>query len=111
MEIRSGGPQEVNVPSEHVAVVAMFEDRDAAETAVDALLANGFTDDQISLVARGAETDEKTGTFTPGGLMVTVTAKDREHDAERLLREHEAREVTTNRIGSTGQPREKNAQS
>jgi hypothetical protein len=109
METRSDEAQEVNVPSEHVAVVAMFADRDAAETAVDALLANDFTDDQISLVARGAETDEKSGTFTPGGLMVTVTAKDREHDAERLLREHDARDVTTNRIGATGQIGEKTA--
>jgi hypothetical protein len=101
MEPRSDEVQEVNVPSEHVAVVAMFADRDTAETAVDALLERGFTDDQISLVARGAETDES-GKFVPGGLMVTVTAKGREADAEKVLKEHEAREVTTNRIGATG---------
>src|SRR5919197_845323 len=106
MEIRSGGPQEVNVPSEHVAVVAMFEDRDAAEAAVDALLANGFIDDQISLVARGAETDEA-GKFVPGGLMVTVTATGREQEAQRVLDGSEAREVTTNRIGATGKVGEK----
>jgi hypothetical protein len=94
-------PAEVNVPSEHVAVVAMFADRDQAETAVDALLAERFTDDQISLVARGAGTDDS-GTFVPGGLMVTVSAKGREHDAERVLRQHEPRDVTTNRIGATG---------
>jgi hypothetical protein len=93
--------QEVNVPSEHVAVVAMFADRDVAESAVDALLAKGFTDDQISLVARGAGTDES-GAFVPGGLMVTVNAKGREDETERILREHDAREVTTNRIGATG---------
>jgi hypothetical protein len=93
--------QEVNVPSEHVAVVAMFADRDTAERAVDALLADGFTDDQISLVARGAGTDAS-GTFVPGGLMVTVSAKGREDDAERVLRQHEPRDVTTNRIGATG---------
>jgi hypothetical protein len=93
--------QEVQVPSEHVAVVAMFADRAVAETAVDGLQENGFTDDQISLVARGAETD-KSGKFVPGGLMVTVTAKGREAEAERILKEHEAREVTTNRIGATG---------
>lgn len=93
--------QEVQLPSEHVAVVAMFSDRAAAETAVDALLERGFTDDQISLVARGAQTDES-GAFVPGGLMVTVSAKGREDEAERVLREHEAREVTTNRIGATG---------
>ena len=99
METRS---ESVNVPSEHVAVVAMFADREAAEAAVDALLDQRFTDDQISLVARGAGTDES-GKFLPGGLMVTVSAKGRERDAERILKEHEAREVTTNRIGATGE--------
>jgi hypothetical protein len=94
--------EQVNIPSEHVAVVAMFADRDVAETAVDALLAEGFTDDQISLVARGAGTDDS-GKFVPGGLMVTVRAKGRERDAERILKEHEAREVTMNRIGATGE--------
>lgn len=93
--------QEVHVPSEHVAVVAIFADREAAEAAIDALLDQRFTDDQISLVARGADTDEH-GKFLPGGLMVTVSAKGREEEAERLLREHEARDVTTNRIGATG---------
>jgi hypothetical protein len=94
--------EQVNIPSEHVAVVAMFADRDVAETAVDALLAEGFTDDQISLVARGAGTDDS-GKFVPGGLMVTVRAKGRERDAERIVKEHEAREVTMNRIGATGE--------
>ena len=93
--------EEVHVPSEHVAVVAMFADRDAAEAAVDALLAERFTDDQVSLVARGAGTDAA-GAFVPGGLMVTVRAKGREDDAERILRQHEPRDVTTNRIGATG---------
>lgn len=101
METESAEVQEVHVPSEHVAVVAMFPDRETAESAVDALLEGGFTDDQISLVAQGAGTDEN-GKFVPGGLMVTVTAKNREDEAERLLKDHEAREVTTNRIGATG---------
>ena len=101
METRSDAPMEVNVPSEHVAVVAMFSDRDTAEKAVDALLETGFTDDQISLVARGAGTDDS-GKFVAGGLMVTVTATGREGAAERVLRSHEAREVSTNRIGATG---------
>jgi hypothetical protein len=101
METKSDELQEVQVPSEHVAVVAMFADRETAESAVDALLARRFTDDQISLVARGAGTDDD-GKFVPGGLMVTVSAKDREDEAERLLRGQEAREVTTNRIGATG---------
>jgi hypothetical protein len=101
METSSDEVQEVQVPSEHVAVVAMFADRETAESAVDVLLERGFTDDQISLVARGAATDDQ-GKFLPGGLMVTVSAKNREDEAERLLREHEAREVTTNRIGATG---------
>ena len=101
MESKADEVQEVQVPSEHVAVVAMFSDRATAETAVDGLQEKGFTDDQISLVARGAETDES-GKFVPGGLMVTVTAKGREDEAERVLKEHDAREVTTNRIGATG---------
>jgi hypothetical protein len=101
METKSDEVQEVQVPSEHVAVVAMFADRETAESAVDVLLERGFTDDQISLVARGAATDDQ-GKFLPGGLMVTVSAKNREDEAERLLRENEAREVTTNRIGATG---------
>ena len=101
METRHDDAEAVQLPSEHVAVVAMFADREAAEAAVDVLLDRGFSDDQISLVARGASTDDN-GKFVPGGLMVTVTAKNREDDAERILREHEAREVTTNRIGATG---------
>jgi len=101
MEKKPDDIQEVQVPSEHVAVVAMFPDRETAESAVDALLERGFTDDQISLVARGATTDDK-GKFVPGGLTVTASAKNREDEAERLLREHEPREVTTNRIGATG---------
>jgi hypothetical protein len=101
METKPDEVQQVPLPSEHVAVVAMFPDRETAETAVDALLERGFTDDQISLVARGAATDDN-GKFVPGGLMVTVSAKNREGEAERVLRDHEAREVTTNRIGATG---------
>lgn len=101
MESRTDEVQEVQVPSEHVAVVAMFSDRATAETAVDALQEKGFTDDQISLVARGAETDES-GKFVPGGLMVTVSAKGREDEAEQVLKQNDAREVTTNRIGATG---------
>jgi hypothetical protein len=84
----------------------MFADRETAEAAVDVLLERGFTDDQISLVARGAATDDQ-GKFVPGGLMVTVNAKNRQGEAERLLRAHEAREVTTNRIGASGEVGEK----
>jgi hypothetical protein len=101
METKPDEAQEVQVPSEHVAVVAIFADREAAESAVDALMGSGFSDDQVSLVARGAGTDDQ-GKFVPGGLMVTVSAKNREDEAERVLRSHEAREVTTNRIGATG---------
>ena len=101
METRSDEDQDVNVPSEHVAVVAIFADRDTAEAAVDGLQEARFTDDQISLVARGAGTDAA-GKFVPGGLMVTVIAKDRESEAERVLKQHGAREVSTNRIGATG---------
>jgi hypothetical protein len=101
MEVRTPETAEVNVPSEHVAVVATFADRESAEAAVDALLAQNFTDDQLSLVARGAGADAS-GKFVPGGLMVTVSAKGREVEAERILRDHEARDVTTNRVGATG---------
>jgi hypothetical protein len=102
MEIRKPEPTDVHVPSEHVAIVAMFNDRDAAEAAIDALLSAHFADDQISLVARGAGNDDS-GKFVPGGLMVTVLATGREGEAERVLRDHEAREVTTNRVGATGE--------
>lgn len=99
MESRS---EEINLPSEHVAIVGFFKDRDTAERAVDALLAKGFTDDQLSLVARGAGADEKTGEFVQGGLLVTVSAKGREDEAESVLREHEAHDVTRNQVGATG---------
>jgi hypothetical protein len=94
--------QEINLPSEHVAIVGMFNDRETAEAAVDALLAHGFTDDQVSLVARGAGADDS-GAFVAGGLMVTASAKGREADAERIMKEHQAREVSTNRIGAKGE--------
>jgi hypothetical protein len=35
--------------------------------------------------------------------MVTVRAKSRERDAERIVKEHQAREVTMNRVGATGE--------
>jgi len=93
--------EELNVPSEHVAVVARFADRGAAEEAIDALKAAGFADDAVSIVARGAGTDDA-GVFVPGGLMVTVLATGREDAALRVLRAHEAQEVSTNRVGATG---------
>jgi hypothetical protein len=94
--------EEVKVPSDYVAIVGMFGDRDAAEAVVDALMAAGYTEEQVSLVARGAETDAS-GKFIPGGLMVTASAKGREADAERIMREHDAREVTRNQIGAKGE--------
>src|SRR5438128_11146368 len=98
MDTKPDEVQEVQVPSEHVAVVAMFSDRDEAETAVDALVDRGFTDDQISLVARGGGTDDS-GAFVPGGLMVTVSAKERDPEADRALREHTVADVSVMRIG------------
>ena len=95
------GSEELNVPSEHVAVIARFTDRDAAERATDALKSAGFADNDVSIVARGASTDES-GRFVPGGLMVTVLASGREEAAKRVLRAHEAQEVSTNRVGATG---------
>src|SRR5437773_9890386 len=101
METRADESQEVQLPSEHVAVVAMFTDRDEAESAVDALKERGFADDEIALVARGASTDDSGG-FVPGGVMVTVRAKAREAEAERVRRARSARGGTTNRSGGTG---------
>src|SRR5207248_1492711 len=51
---------------------------------------------------RHSRRGDDTRAFMPGGLMVTVNAKNREAEAERTLRERNAREVTTNRIGATG---------
>src|SRR5207247_11306907 len=99
MDTKPDEVQEVQVPSEHVAVVAMFSDRDEAETAVDALVDRGFTDDQISLVARGAGTDDA-GAIVPGGLMVPATAKARESGADRVPRDPNARQRPPNPIGA-----------
>jgi hypothetical protein len=96
-----GEAVDVNIPSEHPAVVGTFDERASAEAAVEALLAAGFVDDQISLVAKGGE-GTPAGTFEPGALMVTVRAARREADAERILREHEAREVKVGQVEATG---------
>src|SRR2546428_12505494 len=94
--------EQVNVPSEHVAVVAMFADREIAETAVEALLAEGFSDDQISLDARGARTDDS-GKFAAGGAMVPGGAEARGRAGDRLLRAHGGREGATTGTAGAGE--------
>lgn len=94
------GDLELNIPSSAGAVVAEFADRSAADRSVDALARAGFGTDQISFVARGAETVD--GTFIPGALMITVHPGGRERDAIRILREHGASAVKTGMISATG---------
>lgn len=91
---------DVNIPAARCAVVAEFGDREAAEAAVKALLAAGFTDDQLNLVARGAEPSPSG--FRPGALMVTARCVGNEELAERIMREHEARSVRRDEVSATG---------
>lgn len=82
---------DVKIPSDVTAVVAEFADRNAAERCVETLTRKGFGTDQISFVARGAETVD--GRFVPGALLITVHATGREDEAERVLRDAGAHEV------------------
>ena len=62
-----------------------FGERSAAESAVERLRAAGFGDDQISLTTHGGMTASD-GTFTPGGVVVVVTASaPRAREAERII--------------------------
>ena len=65
-------------------IVREFQDRAAAEHAVERLHKAGFSDDQISLTTHGATT-KPDGTFVPGGLEVVVLADERGDEAERIL--------------------------
>ena len=91
----------VNIPKAKCAIVGEFEDRGAADSAVGALLAKGFTDDQISVVARGAGTDG--GEFRPGALMVTARCSGNEDVAERIMHEFMARSVRRDEVSATGE--------
>jgi hypothetical protein len=91
---------ELKIPSDVTAVVAEFTDRRRAEEAVDRLTATGFGTDQISFIARGAETVE--GRFVPGTLMITVHASGRDEEATQVLREAGASTVKCGTITATG---------
>lgn len=98
---RETEPQGVNIPATATAVVAEFGDRDQAESAVEALEASGFSTEQVSLVARGAEHDGEK--FIPGMLLITVHADGRDADATRILQERGAGKVTAGLISATGE--------
>jgi len=60
-----------SAPSEGSALVAIFDDRSAAEMAVDQLIQSGFTADQVGYVLRGSD-------VAAGGMITdTPGAKDR----------------------------------
>lgn len=92
---------DVNIPSTVTAVVAEFADRPKAEAAEDALVAAGFSPEQVSFVARGAENEG--GKFIPGKLLITVHAEGRDKDAERILRDGGATKVTCGLVSATGE--------
>lgn len=98
--------QDVNIPSNVTAVVAEFQDRDKAESVVDALEAKGFSSDQVSFVARGAEHDGEK--FIPGVLLITVHADGRNDDATRILTEGGATKVTSGLVSATGEVLDEN---
>lgn len=91
---------ELKIPSDVTAVVAAFAERRQAEDAVDELTSAGFGTDQISFIARGADTVE--GRFIPGTLMITVHASGRDDQAERVLRQAGATTVKCGTITATG---------
>lgn len=107
MAIDRGQDQDVNIPSTVTAVVAEFADRAKAEAAEDALVTAGFSAEQVSFVARGAE--HEGGKFIPGKLLITVHAEGRDEDAERILRDGGATSVKCGHVSATGEVLEENA--
>lgn len=97
--------QELNIPREKCAIVGEFADRTSADSAVEALLQAGFSDDQLSVVARGAE-DTESG-FRPGALMVTARCDGNDDVAERIMRDHEARSVRRDEVSAVGEVEER----
>lgn len=61
-----------------------FQERAAAERAIERLKGAAFGDDQIMMTTHGAHT-EPDGTFVRGGIDVLVNADERADDAERIL--------------------------
>lgn len=94
--------QDVNIPAAKSAVVGEFPDREAADRAIRSLLAAGFTDDHLNLVARGAH-GEPSGEFVSGALIVTVRSTGRGDDAERILAKAGARNVHQDEVSATGE--------
>ena len=92
---------DVNIPAAKWAVIGEFGDREAAEAAVQALLGAGYTDDQLNVVARGA--DGSADEFRPGALMVTARCAGKEDIAERIMREHDARSIRRDEVSATGE--------
>ena len=92
---------DVNIPAAKWAVIGEFGDREAAEEAVQALLGVGYTDDQLNVVARGA--DPSGPEFRPGALMVTARCSGKEDEAERIMREHGARSIRRDEVSATGE--------
>lgn len=101
MAIQREPEHDVNIPSTAAAVVAEFGDRDKAESAVDALEGAGFSSEQVSFVARGAEHDGEK--FIPGTLLITVHPDGRADDAERILRDGGATNVKSGLVSATGE--------
>jgi hypothetical protein len=92
---------DVHIPSAAAAIVAEFKDRGEADKAVDALMKAGFSDDQISVVARGAGVHD--GVFKPGTLMITVHPQGRDDEVRRILQKQGSDEVTTGTVTATGE--------
>ena len=65
-------------------VVGTFDERAAAEGAVEKLHAAGFSEDQITMTTHGGHAAED-GTFQRGRIEVSVLADERADDAERIL--------------------------
>jgi len=101
MDERSEPQEQIKIPSEVHAVVAKFSDRGRADRAVEALTSAGFETDQITFVARGAETVD--GVFKPGVLMITVHASGRDDEAVRILRGSGATDVEQGFVSATGE--------
>ena len=98
---------DVNIPASATAVVAEFGDRGMADRAVESLTKAGFSPEQVSFVARGAEHDGDR--FIPGTLLITVHADGRDADAERVLRDSGATKVTCGLVSATGEVLEETA--
>lgn len=108
MTIDPANQEELKIPNEVTAVVAEFAERPQAESAIEELLKAGFTNEQATFVARGA--DHVEGKFVPGALLVTVHGDERNDEAVRILRKAGALKVKTGRISATSEVLEEHAE-